>query len=62
MFIFYGCSFTYGQGLQYYWLVENTHLTWSDMENFGGSKIQQEFNVNQCNPILGYSRLLFVHL
>ena len=64
MFIFYGCSFTYGQGLQYYWLVENTHLTWSDMENFGGSKIQQEllpFGVEQYRIQHSYPHLVSKH-
>lgn len=42
MFVFYGCSYTYGQGLQYYWLVENTDLTWEDMDDFTGERISQE--------------------
>tara|TARA_R110000824_G_scaffold210784_4_gene396659 strand:+ start:302 stop:1021 length:720 start_codon:yes stop_codon:yes gene_type:complete len=64
MFIFYGCSFTYGQGLQYYWLVENTNNEWKDMDKFEASEIQQEllpFGAEQYRIQHSYPHLVSKH-
>jgi len=64
MFIFYGCSFTYGQGLQYYWLVENTDKTWGDMNDYTGAKISQErlsFGADQYRIHHSYPHLVSKH-
>jgi len=64
MFIFYGCSYTYGQGLQYYWLVENTDKTWGDMDDYTGAKIPQEqlpFEAEQYRIQHSYPHLVSKH-
>ena len=64
MFIFYGCSYTYGQGLQYYWLVENTDNEWKDMNKFLGSVVSQEqlpFESEQYRIQHSYPHLVSKH-
>ena len=64
MFVFYGCSYTYGQGLQYYWLVENTDYQWEDMDEFLASKIPQEllpFEAEQYRIQHSYPHLVSKH-
>jgi len=64
MFVFYGCSYTYGQGLQYYWLVENTDYQWEDMDKFTGAKIAQEwlpFEAEQYRIQHSYPHLVSKH-
>ena len=64
MFIFYGCSYTYGQGLQYYWLVENTDNEWEDMDKFLSRVIPQEqlpFEAEQYRIQHSYPNLLSKH-